>query len=65
MLFEEELAILDYNTSIHLAEEKGQQKLSDLIIWLYNNGRDDDVKKAAEDPTYRKKLFEEYSKIKK
>ena len=26
MLFEEELAILDYNTSIHMAEEKGEAR---------------------------------------
>ncbi len=70
MLFEEELAILDYNTSIHLAEEKGEAKgelrgeerLNNLNIWLYSTGRDDDVKKAALDPAYRKALLAEYSK---
>lgn len=69
MLFEEELALMDYNTSIHLAreegEEIGQNKINSLNAWLFENGRDKDVRKAITDAVYRKTLFEEYEEAHK
>ncbi|MBR4667875.1 MAG: PD-(D/E)XK nuclease family transposase [Butyrivibrio sp.] len=65
MLFEEELAIMDYNTSIHLAREEGEEKTNILYAWLFENGRAEDVQKATLDPQYRKALFEEYDKAHK
>ncbi len=61
MLFEEELAIMDYNTSIHLAEKKGEDRINALNIWLHENSRDDDIIKAAMDASFRTTLLEEYS----
>ena len=62
MLFEEELAIMDYNTSINMAREEGEDNIIKLYSWLYENGRDEDVKKATLDPAFRKKLLDEYNK---
>lgn len=48
--------------------EKGIDKLSKLIQWLIEQGRNDDVKKVtAKDvnPAYREELFEEYKKATK
>ena len=41
-------------------EKKGLARLSDLINWLFSQNRIDDVKKAAKDPEYLEKMFEEY-----
>ncbi|SFC76809.1 hypothetical protein [Butyrivibrio sp. YAB3001] len=40
---------------------QGIDSITALNSWLYENGRDDDVKKATLNPKYRNKLFEEYN----
>ena len=63
MLFEEELAIMDYNTSIHLAQEKGEEIGKNLINELNRKlaelGRTDDIIRASSDPQYQKELIRE------
>lgn len=41
-------------------EKRGIARLSDLNNWLFSQNRVDDVKKAAKDPEYLEKMFEEY-----
>ena len=41
-------------------EKKGLARLSDLNNWLFSQNRIEDVKKAAKDPEYLEKMFEEY-----
>ena len=42
------------------AVEKGKKLITDLLGYLAQNGRTDDIVKAANDPAYLEKLFKEY-----
>ena len=41
--------------------EEGENRLGALITKLISLGRTDDIAKAASDPTYRNRLYEEFS----
>ena len=43
--------------------KKGVNDFAEMLQWLRKAGRRDDAEKAIDDPTYREKMFEEYSKI--
>ena len=45
-------------------EERGEEKINRLNSWLFANGRVDDAIKAANDPSYQKKLMTEMKKAK-
>lgn len=42
-------------------EKKGVTNTVDLMNWLFSQNRDEDVKKATQDPEYLDKLFAEYN----
>ena len=46
-------------------EERGEEKINRLNSWLFANGRVDDAIKAANDPSYQKKLIAEMIEAKK
>ncbi|WP_024866532.1 Rpn family recombination-promoting nuclease/putative transposase [Butyrivibrio sp. FCS014] len=46
-------------------EKKGINSMSNLISWLFSQNRDEDVKKASNDPEYLEKLFAEYKEANK
>ncbi len=54
-----------YEEGVGYGIELGQDQLNDLYAWLYDLGRDSDVRKATKDAQYRKKLFAEYEKSQK
>ncbi len=70
MTLQEEFRQYDIEYTMRVKEEKGEKRgisigedrIISLYSWLYENARDDDVKKATSDPEYRTKLFEEYEK---
>ena len=43
--------------------KKGVNDFAEMLQWLKKAGRRDDAEKAIDDPKYREKMFEEYSKI--
>ena len=49
-----------YNSGFDSGHDDGIRDTNELYSWLYNNGRDDDVKAAAFDPDFLSKLFAEY-----
>ncbi len=42
------------------AREEGQTEILNLNKWLFDRKRDDDVRKATEDPVYMEALLAEY-----
>ena len=44
---------------------EGRNELNDLYSYLYDQGRDADVKKACKDVEYQNELLEKYRSIKK
>ena len=69
MLFDEDLEIMTMNSFKVQFREEGaeerQKKLNTLYSWLYENNRDNDVKKAVKDKVYLDKLLEEYEEAHK
>lgn len=65
MLFEEELAIMDWNSNIKLAEDNGVKATTELFSWLKKQHRQNDILKAVDDPAFLSKLFTEYDEWKK
>ena len=75
MTLAEEFSIKDWNYTLKKTAEReknigigqgikqGIEQINDIYSWLYENGRDEDVKKGIKDPEYRKQLFDEYSGI--
>nr|WP_297708386.1 hypothetical protein [uncultured Butyrivibrio sp.] len=68
-------SLYEYNKAGHMkvikdeALEQGRiegiNDLNALNLWLFDCGRTDDVRKAASDPKYLEKLFDEYSSCKR
>ena len=58
----EEAVALSYIDGKEEGREEGISSIVDLNNWLYDQSRDEDVKKATKDPEYLKQLLEEYSK---
>ena len=61
---EEELEWLrEYNLNNARKEglEKGESKMAQLIRCLINDGRMDDLNRAADDKAFREELYREYS----
>jgi len=40
-------------------KEEGKEEINILNNWLFDNGRDSDVRKASNDPSYQKLLLKE------
>ena len=68
MILAEDLAMMDWNSNLHLAQEEaeargieiGEDKILALFRWLHERNRDEDFRRAATDPKYCEKLLEEY-----
>ena len=41
-------------------EESGANNMGKLMLMLFNQGRTEDANRAAADPEYRKKLYQEF-----
>ena len=56
------MLLTEYNEErqMELFKEEGQDMLGALITKLLSQNRNDDVARVASDPTYRKKMFEEF-----
>ena len=69
MILAEDLAIMDWNSNMRLAEKRGvaqgvaqgETNIIDLFRWLHANDRDDDFNKGTEDPAYLESLLKEYA----
>ena len=57
-----DMVMTEYNEELRerTLKEEGIEKLGSLITRLINLGRNDDIQKAASDPVYRNKLFQEF-----
>lgn len=61
------MLLREYNEQAHIDSEKqiameeGEKRVNQLIILLTEQGRNDDIIKAAQDKEYQKKLFEEFN----
>ena len=63
------MAIMDYDSCINAAEERGEkrgeengeQRMSALMQQLLSKGRMDDALKATSDKEYRQKLYKEFN----
>ncbi len=53
------------NRGIRKGMKEGRNELNDLYSYLYDQGRDADVKKACKDLEYQNELLEKYRSIKK
>ncbi len=66
MILAEDLDIMMHNSQLRWERREGQKEerkdIGDLNIWLLDQKRVDDVRKAAEDSEYMDVLFEEYRK---
>ena len=64
MTFEDELAIMDWNSAVNLAKKEGKEEerndIGTLNLWLLDQNRIEDVRNAASDSDYMDKLFKEY-----
>ncbi len=47
------------------AEKSGENRINTLFLWLFEQGRDDDVKRATSDTKFLEQLFEEYKSNRK
>ena len=69
MILAEDLAIMDWNSQkkwerdegIKEGIKEGEKNLNELYVWLFSQGRAEDVQKATRDSDYLNQLFEEYS----
>ena len=70
-----EMEMWDYDEELHyktIAQEKyedgyedGEKNITALLKWLFEQGRDEDVKTAISDKEFLKKLVKEYDECKK
>ena len=61
MILAEDLAIMDWNSNMNLAEKRGRADIIDLFKWPRLNKRDDDVNKGIENSDYLEALLKEYA----
>ena len=60
------MLLTEYDEKLHLktlyrqGQEDERERMNKLIVILTEDGRTDDLIKAAKDPVYQEKLFEEY-----
>ena len=47
-------------TSESKGRKEGENDLAKLMLMLFNQGRTEDANRAAADPEYRKKLYQEF-----
>lgn len=62
MIFAEDIARMDYYSSINAARRETAANIISLNKWLMSQGRIDDIKRYTEDPAYLDTLLEEHSK---
>lgn len=55
-----QMAIMDYNSGLESAEERGEERLGKLIGLLREAGREDDAFEAAAKPERRRELYREF-----
>ena len=55
-----QMAIMDYNSGLESAEERGEEKLGKLIGMLREAGRVEDAFEAAANPERRRELYREF-----
>ena len=55
-----QMAIMDYQSGIDAAEERGEKRMMMLLKKLKMEGRDEDINRMLEDENYRKQLYLEF-----
>ena len=55
-----QMAIMDYNSGLNAAEERGEKRMKALIKRLSDAQRNDDISRAVTDDEYCNKLFDEF-----
>ena len=59
-IHEKNLMWESYNNGVDDGKSQGENKLSALINYLIDAGRNDEIKKVTSDAEYRRKLYEEF-----
>ena len=55
-----QMAIMDYQSGIDAAEERGEKRMMMFLKKLKMEGRDEDINRMLEDENYRKQLYLEF-----
>lgn len=62
MLLADDIERINWYSNMNLSRREGRTEIVDLCKWLFSQNRDDDFKKATEDPAYLDTLLAEYGK---
>ena len=56
-----QMAIMDYNSGMNAAEERGEERMQKLNQILLDKNRIDDLRRASTDKEYCARLYKEFS----